>query len=87
MCPAGATELRDVLVTGGTGIVNTIHIPPVPGLWQVSKVQEFMSTRCSSMEDKSTSQTDPLKHLRLTVIAFISVKSQQKKHQVIEWLS
>jgi len=53
MCPAGATELRDVLVTSWTNIVDAVHIPPVPGLWQQRMVQEFMRTRCCSAENGS----------------------------------
>lgn len=47
MCPAGAAVLRDVLVTGGAGVVDAADVPPVPGLWQLSEVQELMRTSCS----------------------------------------
>lgn len=46
--PARAAVLRDVLVASRTGIVDTVHVPPVPGLWQLSEVQKLMRTSCSS---------------------------------------
>lgn len=48
MSPAGAAVLRDVLVTGRTDVVDAIYVPPVPGLWQLNQVQEFMRTGCGS---------------------------------------
>lgn len=40
--------MRDVLVTSCAGIVDTVYVPPVPGLWQLSEVQQLMRTSCSS---------------------------------------
>lgn len=54
MSPARSTVLRDVLVTSCTGIVNAIYIPPVPGLWQLSEVQEFKRKSCSSGRESSS---------------------------------
>lgn len=52
MSPAGAAVLRDVLVTSCTGVVDAVYVPPVPGLWQLSEVQKFMWTSCSSERDR-----------------------------------
>lgn len=54
MSPAGATVLRDVLVTSCTGIVDAIYVPPVPGLRQLSQVQKFMRTKCGSVRHFSS---------------------------------
>lgn len=48
MSPAGATVLRDVLVASGAGVVDAVDAPPVPGLWQLIEVQDFMWTSCGS---------------------------------------
>lgn len=39
--------MRDVLVTSSAGIVDAVNVPPVPGIWQLDEVQQFMRTRCS----------------------------------------
>lgn len=54
MSPAGAAVLRDVLVTSCAGVVHAIYVPPVPGLWQLSEVQEFMKMSCGSERDSSS---------------------------------
>lgn len=39
--------MRDVLVASSTGVVDAVNVPPIPGFWQLHKVQQFMGTRCS----------------------------------------
>lgn len=43
--PAGAAVLGDVLVPGDTGVVDPIHISPVPALGQVRRGQVLMRPR------------------------------------------
>lgn len=59
MSPAGATVLGDVLVACCTDIVDAIYIPPVPGLRQLSKVQEFGRKSSSSGVESGHSANTP----------------------------
>lgn len=43
--PAGTTVLWDVLVPGDAGIVDTVHVSPVPVLGEISWGQVFMRPR------------------------------------------
>lgn len=68
MSPAGAAVLRDVLVTGCTDVVDAINVPPVPGLWQLNQVQEFMRTGCGSeAEEKKKASSQKKQRLRYSV--------------------
>ena len=56
--PAGAAVLRDVLVPSRGGVVDAVDVPPVPGLWQLSEVQEFMRTRSGSERGRREIHSD-----------------------------
>lgn len=73
MSPAGAAVLRDVLVTSRAGVVDALYVPPVPGLWQLGKVQEFMRTSCSSEGDR-----------RLKLETFYKHRFKSSRHEFLK---